>query len=112
MLGLLDKINYAVVFGSFAGSVFYAATATNITRCRLMAHFVTSFIVGVLGAQFIGARLALWTGYSETPLDALGAVLLSALIIKTLTFLNSQELLHIIRLITRHTHDGGYSRKK
>ena len=71
MLGLLDKINYAVVFGSFAGSVFY-----------------------------------------ETPLDALGAVLLSALIIKTLTFLNSQELLHIIRLITRHTHDGGYSRKK
>ena len=91
MFGLVTGIDYGVVFGAFAGAVFYVATAVNITRFRLVAYFMTSFIVGVLGAGLIGTKLAIWTGYSDRPLDALGAVLISALIIKILTFLNNQD---------------------
>ncbi|QLT88521.1 phage holin family protein [Klebsiella grimontii] len=74
MFGLVTGIDYGVVFGAFAGAVFYVATAVNITRFRLVAYFMTSFIVGVLGAGLIGTKLAIWTGYSDRPLDALGKV--------------------------------------
>ena len=108
----LTDINYAVIFGAFAGSIFYVATEANATRCRLAAYFVSSFIVGVLGAEFIGSRLAAWTGYNETPLDALGSVLISALIIKTLKFLNSQEFIHLFKTVTRQKDRDGHSGKK
>lgn len=63
---------------------------------------MTSFIVGVLGSGLIGTKLAIWTGYNERPLDALGAVLISALIIKILTFLNNQELTDLYKILTRN----------
>ena len=105
MFGLVTGIDYGVVFGAFAGAVFYVATAVNITRFRLAAYFMTSFIVGVLGAGLIGTKLASWTGYSGRPLDALGAVLISALIIKILTFLNNQELTDLYKILTRHNNE-------
>lgn len=102
MFGLVTGIDYGVVFGAFAGAVFYVATAVNITRFRLAAYFMTSFIVGVLGSGLIGTKLEIWTGYSDRPLDALGAVLISALIIKILTFLNNQELTDLYKILTRN----------
>ena len=89
---LAASLDYGVVFGAFAGAVFYVSTAVKISRWRLVGYFFTSFTVGVLGAGLVGARLADWTGYRERPLDALGAVLLSALIVKVLTFFNRQGL--------------------
>lgn len=104
LFGLATGLDYGVVFGAFAGAVFYVATAVKISRLRLVGYFFTSFTVGVLGAGLVGARLADWTGYRERPLDALGAVLLSALIVKVLTFLNSQDL---NGLFSRFTGMGG-----
>lgn len=101
MSGLAIGIDYGVVFSAFAGAVFYVATAANIPRGKLMAYFMTSFIVGVLGAGLVGSKLSSWTGYSDRPLDALGAVLLSMLIIKVLTFINSQELNRLFNMLTR-----------
>ena len=112
MLGIFTDINYAVIFGALAGSIFYVATAANVTRCRLAAYFVTSFIVGVLGAEFIGSRLASLTGYNETPLDALGSVLISALIIKTLKFLHSQEFINLLKVVTRQKDGNSHSGNK
>ena len=92
LFGLATGLDYGVVFGAFAGAVFYVATAASISRVRLAGYFFTSFTVGVLGAGLVGARLADWTGYRARPLEALGAVLISALMIKVLTFFNSQDL--------------------
>ncbi|HAT1651578.1 TPA: hypothetical protein I8Y37_002701 [Klebsiella oxytoca] len=105
LFGLIAGIDYGVVFGAFAGAVFYVATAVNISRFRLAAYFMTSFIVGVLGAGLIGTKLAIWTGYSERSLDALGAVLLSALIIKILTFLNNQDLTELYKILTSNNSE-------
>ncbi|HDS6520213.1 TPA: phage holin family protein [Klebsiella oxytoca] len=110
IFGMVTGIDYGVVFGAFAGAVFYVATAADITRKRLAAYFVTSFIVGVLGAGLLGAKLAVWTGYRERPLDALGAVIISSLIIKVLTFLNSQDLNSLFSMLTR-LRGGGSSGK-
>ncbi len=41
MFGLATGIDYGVVFGAFAGAVFYVATAVNISRLnreRWLAH--------------------------------------------------------------------------
>ena len=55
--GLFTNTDYGVVFGAFAGAVFYVATAANVTRLRLVAYFLTSFIVGVIGAGLVGSKL-------------------------------------------------------
>ncbi|WP_071530953.1 putative holin [Enterobacter sp. SST3] len=46
MFGLATGIDYGVVFGAFAGAVFYVATAVNISRLKLVGYFITSFIFG------------------------------------------------------------------
>jgi hypothetical protein len=75
MFGLATGIDYGVVFGAFAGAVFYVATAVNISRLKLVGYFITSFIFGVIGAPLLGSYFSKWTGYSDRPLDALGAVI-------------------------------------
>lgn len=37
--GLLTGTDYGVVFGAFAGSVFYIATAADLSAPRRMAYF-------------------------------------------------------------------------
>jgi|GEM_PF-196386 len=86
MFGLATGIDYGVVFGAFAGAVFYVATAVNISRLKLVGYFITSFIFGVIGAPLLGSYFSKWTGYSDRPLDALGAVIVAAIAIKLLTF--------------------------
>lgn len=54
MFGLATGIDYGVVFGAFAGAVFYVATAVNISRIKLVGYFITSFIFGVVGCSSAG----------------------------------------------------------
>ena len=106
VFGLATGIDYGVVFGACAVHVFSVATAANVTRLRLVAYFVTSFIVGVIGAGLLGSYLASWTHYSDRPLDALGAVIVSAITIKVLTFLNNQEMSGLIGMLSRMRGGG------
>ncbi len=84
-------VNYSVLFGAFAGAVFYVASASDMRLLVRAAYFLVSMIVGVFGSGLAGAKLAQILGYSDRPLDGLGAILLSALAIKTLTFINQQN---------------------
>lgn len=55
----------------------------------------------------VGSKLSAWTGYSDKPLDAIGAVIVSALAVKILTFLNNQDVGSLVALITRRGGSGG-----
>lgn len=57
MFGLATGIDYGVVFGAFAGAVFYVATAVNISRLKLVGYFITSFIFGVTVAECVINKL-------------------------------------------------------
>ncbi|MFO3841085.1 phage holin family protein [Klebsiella grimontii] len=107
LYGLLTGTDYGVVFGAFAGSVFYIATAADLSVTRRMAYFVVSYIAGVLCAGLVGSKLSALTGYSDKPLDAIGAVIISALAVKILTFLNNQDIGSLVALITRRGGSGG-----
>ncbi|EPR3212961.1 phage holin family protein [Klebsiella variicola subsp. variicola] len=111
MFGLATGIDYGVVFGAFAGSVFYVVTAADISRIRLAGYFLTSFIVGVLGAGLAGSKLNSLTHYDK-PLDALGAVIFSALCIKVLTFLDSQDLKGLFGILSRIWGGGSNGNSK
>lgn len=89
--GFIGTTDYGVMFGAFAGAVFYVVTAAELRVIRRAAYFMVSWIVGIYGAGLVGAKMALVLGYSDKPLDGLGAVLLSALAIKTLTFFSQQD---------------------
>lgn len=110
VFGLATGIDYGVVFGAFAGAVFYVATAADISRIKLVCYFLTSFIVGVLGAGLVGSKLNSLTHYDK-PLDALGAVIFSALCIKGLTFLNSQDLNSLFGMLSRLRGGGANGSK-
>lgn len=105
--GLLTGADYGVVFGAFAGSVFYIATAADLSATRRMAYFVVSYIAGVLCAGLVGSKLSALTDYTDKPLDAIGAVIISALAVKILTFLNNQDIGSLVALITRRGGSGG-----
>lgn len=91
VVGGTGTTDYCILFGAFAGAVFYVATAAHMKVIRRAAYFLVSWIVGVYGAGLVGAKLEQILGYSDQPLDGLGAVLLSALAIKTLTFFSQQD---------------------
>lgn len=110
VFGLATGIDYGVVFGAFAGAVFYVATAADLSRIKLVCYFLTSFIVGVLGAGLVGSKLNSLTHYDK-PLDALGAVIFSALCIKVLTFLNSQDLNSLFEMLSRLRGGGANGSK-
>ncbi|HDX8924498.1 TPA: phage holin family protein [Klebsiella oxytoca] len=105
--GLLTGTDYGVVFGAFAGSVFYIATAADLSATRRMAYFVVSYIAGVLCSGLVGSKLSALTGYTDKPLDAIGAVIISALAVKILTFLNNHDIGSLVALITRRGGSGG-----
>ncbi|GKM13366.1 hypothetical protein NUBL21995_46950 [Klebsiella pneumoniae] len=52
-------------------------------------------------------KLSDLTGYNDKPLDAIGAVIISALAVKILTFLNNQDIGSLVALITRRGGSGG-----
>ncbi|BDH46409.1 membrane protein [Salmonella enterica subsp. enterica serovar Choleraesuis] len=105
--GLFTGTDYGVVFGAFAGAVFYIATAADLSALRRGAYFIVSYIAGVLCSGLVGSVLAKWTGYTAKPLDALGAVIVSALAVKVLTFLNNQDINSLVALITRRGGSNG-----
>lgn len=96
LFGVISGLDYGVVFGAFAGAVYYVATATDLTMPVRVAYFLVSYILGVLCAGLVGAKLAQWSGYSDKPLDALGAVIVAMLAIKILTFLSNQDLAELL----------------
>lgn len=67
---------------------------------------MTSFIVGVLAAGTVGSKLSQATGYSDRPLDALGAVVVAAMTIKVLTFFNSQDLGSLFSILRDSVEEG------
>ena len=108
--GLLTGTDYGVVFGAFAGAVFYIATAADLSASRRLAYFIVSYIAGILCSGLVGSKLANLTGYSDKPLDAIGAVIVSALAVNILTFLNNQDIGSLVALITRRGGSGGATR--
>lgn len=91
IFGLLTGTDYGVVFGAFAGAVFYVATAADLNLIQRAAYFVVSYFAGIYGSGLVGSKLAGITNYSDKPLDALGAVILAATTIKILTFFSQQD---------------------
>ncbi|MFI4568522.1 putative holin [Klebsiella pneumoniae] len=89
----------------------YRVVRTKSYLFNKAAYFMTSFIVGVLAAGLLGSKFTTWTGYTDRPLDALGAVVASAVTIKVLTFINSQDLSSLFGLLSRLRGGGSNGNK-
>lgn len=57
VFGLFTGMDFGIVFGAFAGALFVATMPQSLSVWRVVAHFLVSFIVGVLGARVLSARL-------------------------------------------------------
>ena len=109
--GLFTNTDFGVVFGAFAGALFVATVPQAISAWRVAAHFLVSFIVGVLGARLLSDWIATKTGYDGTSADALCAVLVSVLSVKILSFIHQQDISSLISgLLSRLRGGGGNGR--
>lgn len=61
--GLFTNTDFGIVFGAFAGALFVATMPQALSAWRVAAHFLVSFIIGVLGAKALASYLATKTGY-------------------------------------------------
>lgn len=77
IFGLFTGTNFGIVFGAFAGALFVATMPQALSAWRVVAHFLVSFIVGVLGAEVLASWLVKHTEFDGAPVDALCAVLVS-----------------------------------
>lgn len=77
-LGFVLSVDYSIVFGAFAGSVFFIVTATNLTKKQIVGYFVFAYACGLFGAGFAADWIENKLDYREKPLDALAAVIISA----------------------------------
>lgn len=105
--GLFTGTDFGIVFGAFAGALFVATIPQAISAWRVAAHFLVSFIVGVLGARLLSDWIATKTGYDGTSADALCAVLVSVLSVKVLSFIHQQDIGSIISGLFSRLRGGG-----
>ncbi len=107
VFGLFTGTDFGIVFGAFAGALFVATTPQQISVWRVAAHFLVSFIVGVLGARVLSAWIAANTGYNGTSLDALCAVLVSVVSVKILSFIHQQDIASLVSGVFSRLRGGG-----
>ncbi len=82
IFGLFTGTDFGIVFGALAGALLLATMPQALSAWRVAAHFLVSFIVGVLGAHVLSAWIASKTGYDGTSADALCAVLVAVVSVK------------------------------
>ncbi|GCI61695.1 membrane protein [Escherichia coli] len=82
VFGLFTGTDFGIVFGAFAGALFVATMPQALSAWRVAAHFLVSFIIGVLGAEVLASWLVKHTGFDGAPVDALCAVLVSVVSVK------------------------------
>ena len=107
VFGLFTGMDFGIVFGAFAGALFVATMPQSLSVWRVVAHFLVSFIVGVLGARVLSAWIASKTGYDGTSADALGAVLVSVVSVKILSVIHQQDIASLVSGVFSRLRGGG-----
>ena len=107
VFGLFTGTDFGIVFGAFAGALFVATMPQALSAWRVAAHFLVSFIVGVLGARVLSVWIASKTGYDGTSADALCAVLVSVVSVKVLSFIHQQDITSLVSGLFSRLRGGG-----
>ncbi|BEC38789.1 membrane protein [Escherichia coli] len=107
IFGLFTGTDFGIVFGAFAGALFVATIPQALSVWRVAAHFLVSFIVGVLGARVLSDWIASKTGYDSTSADALCAVLVSVVSVRMLSFIHQQDIASLMSGMFSRLRGGG-----
>lgn len=108
--GLFTNTDFGIVFGAFAGALFVATMPQALSAWRVAAHFLVSFIIGVLGAKALASYLATKISYDGASAEALCAVLVSVVSVKILSFIHQQDIGSLISGLFSRLRGGGNGR--
>ncbi len=110
VFGLFTGTDFGIVFGAFAGALFVATMPQALSAWRVAAHFLVSFIIGVLGAEVLASWLVKHTEFDGAPVDALCAVLVSVVSVvsvKILSFIHQQDIASLVSGLFSRLRGGG-----
>ncbi|EJH4501914.1 holin [Cronobacter sakazakii] len=105
--GLFTGTDFGMVFGAFAGALFVATLPQALSVWRVAAHFLVSFIVGVLGADVLASLLIEGLGLYSKSVDALCAVLVAVVSVKVLSFIHQQDIASLVSGLFARMRGGG-----
>lgn len=105
--GLFTGTDFGMVFGAFAGALFVATLPQALSVWRVAAHFLVSFIVGVLGADVLASLLIEGLGLYSKSVDALCAVLVTVVSVKVLSFIHQQDIASLVSGLFARMRGGG-----
>ncbi|WP_105539416.1 putative holin, partial [Cronobacter turicensis] len=91
----------------FAGALFVATLPQALSVWRVAAHFLVSFIVGVLGADVLASLLIEGLGLYSKSVDALCAVLVAVVSVKVLSFIHQQDIASLVSGLFARMRGGG-----
>lgn len=104
LYGLLTDTDFSIVFGAFIGALFVVTMPEQLPIWRRLSHFIISFSGGILGAGVLASITSHMISYTDKPLDALCAVVISVLAVKLLTSLYKHDIATFIRFFSFPTH--------
>lgn len=107
VFGLFTGMDFGIVFGAFAGALFVATMPQALSAWKVAAHFLVSFIIGVLGAKALASYIAAKMGYDSSSADALCAVLVSVVSVKILSFIHQQDISSLLSGFFSRLRGGG-----
>lgn len=105
--GLFTGTDFGMVFGAFAGALFVATLPQALSVWRVAAHFLVSFIVGMLGADVLASLLIEGLGLYSKSVDALCAVLVTVVSVKVLSFIHQQDIASLVSGLFARMRGGG-----
>ncbi|ELY2772936.1 holin [Cronobacter sakazakii] len=105
--GLFTGTDFGMVFGTFAGALFVATLPQALSVWRVAAHFLVSFIVGMLGADVLASLLVEGRGLYSKSVDALCAVLVAVVSVKVLSFIHQQDIASLVSGLFARMRGGG-----
>lgn len=99
LLSLFPGVDPAVVLGAFAGAVVFVMASDDLSSAKKAGFFLPSFAGGLLAAKTASSILALMFPPSVAVSPGVGALIASAVVVKTLLWLIARDPSNLIELI-------------
>lgn len=99
ILSLLPGVDPAMVLGAFSGAVVFVMASDELSTAKKIGFFLPSFVGGLLAANLATSIILLFLPAQIAVSSGVGALLASALVVKTLLWLIARDPTSFIEFV-------------
>lgn len=99
LLSMLPGVDPAMVLGAFSGAVVFVMASDDLSAAKKIGFFLPSFAGGMLTANLATSIVALFLPAHIVVSPGVGALIASALVVKTLIWLIARDPSNVIEFV-------------